>query len=169
MKEVQITKGYVAIVDDEDFEMVSSRSWHVHVDKKRNCTYALTDICSNGGHKTLSMHCFLVKPEKGYLVDHRNQNGLDNRRDNLRVCTSSQNKCNSPKRRDSKNKYKGVSFRCNKWRAAITKDGVKEHLGSFHTEIEAAMAYDRRAVELHGEFAYTNNVMYEIFGDFATG
>jgi hypothetical protein len=100
-----------------------------------------------------------MKPPENLLVDHRNNDGLDNRRENLRLATPSQNSCNS--RRDKSNTYsrfRGVSFskRKQKWFAAIRANGRKLWLGYFNNELDAAKAYDNAARRYHKEFARLN-------------
>ena len=98
-----------------------------------------------------------MKAPKGTLVDHIDRNSLNNRRGNLRLCTPSQNILNTRGKKGT-SKYKGVwwNTKKNKWLAMITSKGRHFHLGFFDEEIEAAKAYDRKAVELFGEFAYLN-------------
>lgn len=94
-------------------------------------------------------------------VDHKDRNKTNNQRDNLRIATSSQNNCNVAKRKGSiYSDYKGVSYKrdLHKWFAQIQKHKQKYHIGYFETEIEAALAYNRWAMILHGEFAYLNEV-----------
>ena len=103
------------------------------------------------------MHRLIMNPEKGIQVDHRNHNGLDNTRKNLRLCTSSQNHGNIRnlyKTDKSKSVYKGVdwSMSHSRWRARI----ANKHIGRFREEIEAAKAYDRAALAMFGEFANLN-------------
>lgn len=92
-------------------------------------------------------------------TDHRNGNGLDNRRKNLRPCTHAQN-CRNAKPRSVSSKYKGVGWSRvhNKWRARIRVDGILKSLGVFTEEAQAARAYDRAAAEYFGEFARLNGV-----------
>jgi hypothetical protein len=103
------------------------------------------------------LHRYIMKPPKGFQVDHINRDTLDNRRENLRICSPSQNSCNTRKRHG---KYKGVHFstRTNKWVAQITKNRKCHHIGSFESEEDAARAYNRKATELNGCFAYLNQV-----------
>jgi hypothetical protein len=95
---------------------------------------------------------------RGLLVDHRNTNGLDNRRSNLRLATYSQNNCNKAKRKNTSSRYVGVCFnkQLKRWGAYIKPQGKKIFLGYFDNEIDAAHAYDAAARKYHGEFARLN-------------
>ena len=90
------------------------------------------------------------------IVDHINQDPLDNRRQNLRLATRSQNAANLGPYANNTSGYKGVDFNRGKWRARITQDGVRYFLGTFDTAEDAARAYDQKALELFGEFASLN-------------
>jgi hypothetical protein len=106
----------------------------------------------------LSMHRMVVNAPKGLFVDHINHNGLDNRKANLRICTNLQNLRNKRPKTGCTSEYKGVHW-CkgrNKFRANIYLNKKAIHLGYFHDEIAAAKAYDEKARELFGEFAYLN-------------
>lgn len=93
-------------------------------------------------------------------VDHKDRNGLNNQRSNLRIATYSQNASNCKGRAGSSSKYKGVSklTTCRRWVAQIWKDKKKHYLGLFKTEKDAAIAYNKEAEKLHGEFAYINKI-----------
>ncbi len=103
------------------------------------------------------MHRQIMNPPKGMVVDHKNRNGLDNTRDNLRIGTYNQNNCNR-RPRGKTSQYKGVSYdkRRNKWKATAWKDGRSFTIGRYDDEIEAARAADRKNYEFNGEFAYLN-------------
>jgi hypothetical protein len=152
MKKVPLTQGEFALVDDEDYVLVSQYKWHLHKGRKTN--YARI----KNKHICTTMHrMVLVNPEG--LVDHINGNGLDNRKENLRVCTNAQNIRNMVKTSGS-SKYKGVTWdkRCNKWAAAIWLNYKRIHLGRYSSEIDAAKAYNEAAIRLFGDFANLNTV-----------
>jgi len=151
--EVKLTRGLVAIIDAEDWEMVSQHMWCAS--RGRNTNYAVT----GHGRKQVRLHRFLLNPPDGMHVDHINGDGLCNRRANLRLCTSSENKRNRRKQPGRSSEFKGVSKqqreRPKPWLAMIQVD-KKRHARNFATEIEAALWYDEMAKELHGEFAKLN-------------
>jgi hypothetical protein len=153
--EVLLTKGAVAIINDEDYEIVSKYKWCVT--KHGNSFCAQTNVRIDGKRKTLRMHQLIMEAKGGQFVDHINGNGLDNRRENLRFCTNAQNQMNQ---RTTKNisGYKGVFWypRYNKWISKICYNKKEYFLGYFTDKIEAAKAYDAKAEELFGEFACLN-------------
>lgn len=108
----------------------------------------------------LKMHRMIMNASKGFVVDHINHNGLDNRKANLRLVTNAQNSYNRPcfKKKGSPSQYKGVywSKRDNKWQVQISCKGKVKTIGQFKDEIQAAKAYDKAAKKYHGEFAYLN-------------
>jgi len=148
---IPLTKGKVAIVDAEDYAWLSQYKWHAS--KKGYNWYA----CRNYNRSIVCMHRVIMNAPKGMLVDHIDHNGLNNRRSNLRLCTSSQNHQNRERTRGTSN-YKGVyrEKRYRKWCASVYFEGRNHYLGSFSNEVEAARAYDKKAAELFGEFAYLN-------------
>jgi len=154
MKEIALTQGKVALVDDEDFVWLNKFKWHVS--RKRNLYYAQRKI----GGKHIKMHQFILPPVSGYETDHKDGNGLNNQKKNLRYATNSQNQANVKKRQNQPNGFKGITedkrARVKRWVAFINKNGEKHYLGYHETPVEAAQAYDRAAVELFGEFAKTN-------------
>lgn len=151
-KEIPLTQGKVAIVDDEDFEWLSRYKWCY-----TKAGYAVRASRINGKRRTVYMHREILQAPAGLEVDHINGDKLDNRRSNLRIVTKQQNMFNQRPRKGS-SRYKGVTWfsRTQKWRAFIKIDGKFRSLGYFDDEKEAALAYDRAARELFGEYAKTN-------------
>lgn len=154
-REIPLTKGYCAIVDDHDFEWLSSYRWYAHCNRGGH-VYArrATDITG----RTYFMHRELTGPDPGEDVDHANGNSLDNRRSNLRIATRQQNNWNRRPQRGSSSPYVGVSWAKDRglWVAAIERNDRKIWIGSFESAEEAARAYDAKALELRGEFACLN-------------
>lgn len=152
MREITLTKGYVALVDDTDFDLASQYSWSADI--RRNTVYAQAYAGGGrAGFKKVTLHRLLMDAPPGQQVDHRDGNGLNCQRHNMRLCTDAQNKANGPKR--SKYPYKGIRPNKNKWQAEISRPG-KKYLGLFATPEEAAHAYDQAALETYGEFARLN-------------
>jgi len=159
MKSIALSKGYEAIVDDCDYLVLSKMKWHVVV-CPYNLVYAVRRQKINGKIINIMMHRFILGliGNKKFQVDHINGNGLDNRRSNLRPCTDQQNKFNMKKRSDNTSGYKGVSWLPDRkrWQAQIQINKKNSRIGRFLSKVEAANAYDKRAVELFGEFAKLN-------------
>jgi hypothetical protein len=153
-REIPLTQGYVAMVDDEDWARVSRFRWHAVVDRRG--VYARG--CADRGRKMVRMHRFILEAPDGVDVDHWDSNGLDNRRCNLRLATDAQNHQNQKLRRDSQSGFKGVSFRARQgtFQVRITAHGRRLSLGYFTEPEEAARAYDRAARIEFGEFASLN-------------
>ncbi len=154
---VPLTKNHVAIVDAEDAERVLMYRWSVFTPTK-SAIYAQGRVSLGDGPKiSISLHRYIMRPPKGLQVDHINGNGLDCRKANMRVATRSQNCSNRGKQSGGQTSvYKGVRKVNRRWGAQIGKGGKRCHLGYFDSEIEAALAYDRAAVNLHGDFASLN-------------
>ncbi len=155
MKRIPLTQGKFALVDDEDFGWLNQHKWCV-----LKCDSGLWYATRGKG---IFMHRAILglKVGDGIKTDHRNHNGLDNRQENLRKCTNSENQHNQKPRLahlDCTSKYKGVSWLKNdqKWRVLMKCSGKWHYLGLFTSEINAAKAYDKKAKELFGEFAQTN-------------
>jgi len=153
MKLIPLTKGKFAKVDDEDFECLSQYRWFYH-----HTGYAGRNIRIDGEHRTITMHRVIVRTPPGMDTDHINGDKLDNRRENLRICSHTENVRNQPVRSNNTSGYKGVSFysRSRKWRANIYVGHMQRNLGYFVTPEEAAQAYDKAARILFGEFARLN-------------
>ena len=150
---IPLTQGQNAIVDTEDYERVRHRNWIAQWSWNSLTFYATW----HSSKEFISMHREILGCSQQEDCDHRNGNGLDNRKRNLRKCTVAQNAWNRGVDCDSRTGYKGVSARrFDLWRARITVNRKVMHLGDFHSPIEAAKAYDAAAREYHGEFACLN-------------
>lgn len=173
MKEIKLTQGYVAIVDDEDYELINQFNWFPS--KSGNIVYAGRRATKNKKRYNIQMHRLIMGLESGckLIVDHINHNGLDNRKENLRVCTQQLNTRNSRKRKDCHSKHKGVGRKRDsylskttnkityypyKWSATIHVNGSNIYLGDFKLEEDAARAYNEAAIKHFGEFALLNKV-----------
>lgn len=160
MKEIQLSQGKVALVDDDDFEWLLKYKWHIFQGPTNKTCYAQTCIKKEGKWTTDYMHRLILKPPKGIESDHRNDNGLDNQRHNLRLCTKSQNQANKLLSRENCiSRFIGVTRdkRRNKWMAQIRAQPYQsKFLGYFVSETDAALAYDQAAQKYHGDFARLN-------------
>lgn len=161
MKKIPLTQGLEAIVDDVDFERLSQFKWFAKASRHRvgKTWYAARHQPGNNNGAMIWMHREVLGVKTN--VDHKNQNGLDNRRENLRAASKSRNAFNTPKRggrngRAPSSSYKGVHRYGDRWQACITVDGKIVRLGPFEEEVAAAKAYDNAAVKAVGEFAYLN-------------
>lgn len=138
-------------MDAEDYKWLSKFKWHAVCNEGKFYAYR------SANNHNVSMHRMIMGEPKGKVVDHRDGSRLNNRRSNLRICTPAQNTRN---RRGwgRVSKYKGVYFyrRLNKWKAEISFNHRHIHIGYFIDEIDAARAYDKKAKEFFGEFAYLN-------------
>lgn len=155
-KEISLTQGQVAIVDDEDFEWLSQWKWHVR--KARGKYYAKRSGWVNSTYKNVHMHKVILGIEDQF-VDHKDGNPLNNTRSNLRIASSQQNSRNREKQSNNTSGCKGVSWckRRKKWQARIWIDRKEFHLGYFSVLKEASDAYDAAAILHFGEFARPNN------------
>jgi len=152
MQQIALTKGKIAFIDNEDYDFLMNWTWH----------YTKAGASTKIGHykyrHTLLMHRLIMNANDIEQVDHVDNNRLNNQKYNLRKCTLQQNQFNKPKRENVSSIFKGVSYckQTGKWRAVIEHNSKTIHLGRFINEIEAAIAYDEKAKELFGEFAYIN-------------
>jgi hypothetical protein len=152
VKEIILTRGLVALVDDADYSWLSRHKWHVTGQSQR--PYATR---KGSGGKRIFMHVEIMQPPVGMQVDHINGNQLDNRRENLRLATHQQNMQNKGKREGTTaSQYKGIHRRGRRWYAYIYHNGRRIYLGSDPSEVIAAQLYDAKAIELQGEFACLN-------------
>lgn len=158
MREIPLTHGKTAIVDDVDFERLGIHHWSCC-----KAGYAMRGFRDNGKMVYLKMHhAILGKPPQGYVVDHINGDRLDNRRCNLRFVTHQQNAFNTRKHRveNGTSRFKGVSYMKDKhkWRSRIMIGGREKHIGLYGTEEEAALAYNEAAKSYFGEYAKLNEI-----------
>lgn len=159
-----------AQVDDEDFFKVNMYNWNAI--KGDSCFYATAGIKNNltGKRQMVQMHRFIMNlTDPKTFVDHADRNGVNNQKINLRIATHSQNNINRGFNKNLFSIYKGVTLKKTKhtlkhgikkeyysWTASIGFQNKKIHIGCFKNELDAALAYDKKAKELFGEFAYLN-------------
>ena len=158
-RRIRLEQPRYALVDAEDYDRLSKYKW-VAKDAKHSF-YAIRFFKKEQGcrYRMVHMHHEIIKLKDGKVVDHINQNGVDNRRTNLRLATHAQNRCNRKKySKPATSKYKGVYRPTNskRWAATVCSNGKHKYLGQFDDEVEAAKAYDTAAKELQGEFASLN-------------
>jgi len=158
MKQIQLTKGKVAIVDDEDYYMLSKIKWQAT--ESLNTFYASASLPRVGGkQKTVKMHRLILGVTDPKIhCDHRDGNGLNNQKSNLRICTNGENQRNACLRTDNKTGFKGVCFYSREGRfiSRISVGKRTFRLGSYLNAEDAARAYDKAAKIYHGEFARLN-------------
>lgn len=155
MKQIPLTQGEFALVDDSDYEFLMQWKWQYH-----SAGYARRDYQIDNKKYKVYMHRVIIGVENGLVTDHINGNKLDNRKENLRLCSQRQNSMNSHETKNSSSKFKGVSLfkRDSNWSSGITVNGKKKHLGYFLSETDAAAAYNEAAIKYFGEFAKLNEV-----------
>lgn len=153
MKEITLTQGRVALVDDEDFDWVSAWKWHA---RKSFGGFYAARTTSKGGK--VFLHRAILKAPTGMYVDHINGDSLDNRRANLRLVTHQQNMMNRVLSSSNTSRFKGVYWqnRGGRWIAKIKYNQKIRHIGTFLTEEDAARAYDTVARELFGDYGRFN-------------
>lgn len=160
MKYIELSQGLITIVDDDDFDWLNVWKWCA-IKSKRTFYAVRTEY--NPKKRTIYMHKEILS-RMGFQTDHKDHNGLNNQRSNLRVATVKEN--NRNKLRTRGKKYKGVYFqtvikRGKKYtyhRAKIMANGQEIQLGGFSSEAAAAKAYNQAALKYHGEFAHLNQI-----------
>jgi hypothetical protein len=156
MKKIKLTQGKFALVDDEDFEWLNQWKWCYHKEKNKNTGYVVRAI----NKKLIRMHRQILNLIFGDKkdADHKDHNGLNNQKNNLRIVTSQENRRNSLKIKNCFSKYKGVSLHksTKKWRAYIVINYKQKHLGLFISEKKAAKVYNQAAIKYFGKHAYLN-------------
>lgn len=157
---VPLSRGKYALIDAADADRVLAFKWHA-TSPVRGKSYAARNIRLPDGRKTIQLlHRFLMDPPAGMEVDHKNGDGLDCTRQNMRIATRQQNCANMPKNCRNTSGYVGVTWDKAKrrWRAQIKVSGRMIALGRFDTALEAARARAAFARDVHGEFASRDEV-----------
>lgn len=162
MKNIELTQGKTTLVDDADYVRLNKFKWYVR--PTRYTSYAVRNVRIAKNKKRIErMHRVILGLQLGdkRITDHRDGNGLNNVRSNLRVCTYTQNNQSRRKQNVGTSKYKGVHWHCrlHKWHSRIQINKKQVFLGCFDSEIAAAVAYNRAALKYFGQFALTNNMM----------
>lgn len=153
MKEIILTQGKIALVDDEDFDYLNQFKWYYqkgYAARKKMNKHILM-------HRDILLYHNILKFDK-QIIDHIDHNTINNKKENLRICTNSENSRNQIKNKNGTSKYKGVDWkhREKKYRARICVNYKNIHLGFFEKEKDAARAYNEAAVKYHGSFANLN-------------
>jgi hypothetical protein len=162
--EVPLTQGYVALVDAEDYQRVMQFKWYAHVHHRKDgsisAVYAQRMLPETPGKRPMEhMHRFILNiTDPSIQVDHKDHDGLNDRKSNLRAATKNQNQHNVPIRRDNTSGFKGVCWhkQHRKWVTTIQVNNKPLHIGLFLDLVEAAHAYDAAAIKYHGKFACLN-------------
>jgi hypothetical protein len=153
-KEIPLTRGKVALVDDADFDWLNQWKWCAtaggYAMRRINITRAIGEY--------IYMHRLIAGASEGVYADHINHDTFDNRRCNLRIATPGESVRNTRARKNKLSVFKGVVAGANHWAARIQVDGVYIHIGYFLTQRDAARAYNEAAIQLHGEFAVLNDL-----------
>lgn len=156
MREIPLTNvEKLAIVDDDMYEYLSKWSWFLSTDG-----YAVRWNKIGDKYKLIFMHREVANTQKGKITDHINRNKLDNRSENLRVCSHSQNNSNTKIFSTNTSGYRGVSWNKNqeKWLVYVSFEGKNYYVGSFNNKEKAAKAWNKVALELKGEYASLNKI-----------
>jgi len=152
MKKIKLTNGEYTLVDKEDYNYLKNFKW------LKRSNYVGYVKQKNKKQTTILMHRLIMNAKKGEIIDHINRNPLDNRKKNLRLSNKSKNAANCKIHKHNTSGYKGVSKYRNKFKAYIVKNNKQIHIGCFYTKKEAAIAYNKKALELFGKHANLNEV-----------
>ena len=138
------------IVDDEDFDRIKPYKWRINNGSIQAVVNGKLEMLSN----------FIMGTNR--TIDHKDRNPFNNQRENFRFCNNSLNRANSKLNKSNTSGFRGVSWHkiSKKWRATIRQNGYHTHIGYYHSKKEAALAYNKKAIEIFGEFAYQNEVTW---------
>jgi hypothetical protein len=158
MKTIVISNGSTVLVDDKDFEALSQYKWTAHVNRTTCYAIRRQRISEDRPGSIVYMHRQIMCPMEGMVVDHINKDGLDNRRENLRICSQTENLRNQRPRSNKRSKFKGVSWNENDmaYHSRLQFGGRGVWLGMYKSEVDAAKAYDAGAIHYYGKYALTN-------------
>jgi len=157
-RKIRLTEGKFTLVDQNDFYWLNNFDWFTKRNNKSFYAVRLDNDCAKWP-TMVYMHRQIMDSPLGLVVDHRNRDGLDNQRSNLRLATNCQNRCNANLNKAAcSSQYRGVHWakKAKRWRAHLQSQGKRIELGHFDSEIAAAKAYDEAARKYHGEFARLN-------------
>jgi hypothetical protein len=154
MIEISLTQGYTALIDDEDYDLVSQYKWCTQITGTKYYAVSRTSRLNDANKKQhrIYMHRLILNPPKKTEIDHIDGDGLNNQKNNIRVCSHKENQRNQLKHKDGKTGYKGLYYRDGKYEVYANHT----YIGSFIDEIDAAKAYDIAAKKYFGEFANLN-------------
>lgn len=160
MKQIPLTQGKFALVDDEDYDFLMQWKWHIN---KGGYAVRIKHLKKTNNYcerKAFYMHREIMKTPDGLYTDHINGSGIDNRKENLRVCSNRENSYNSSSHKGTSSKFKGVSWykRDKKWQVQISLNGKQTLVGRFFSEEDAARAYNSMALKFYGTFARLNKI-----------
>jgi len=161
MKEIPLTQGKVALVDDEDYDrLMAMGKWQFGKEYAIKTLYFGRDGNGKQIKKTVLMHRIILNANDGDFVDHKKGSRLNNQKENLRICTHANNMMNRKLHSNNSTGYKGVYIqkKTGMFYASISVGGKQTHLGTFNTTIEAAKKYNEAAIYHYGEFASLNQI-----------
>lgn len=154
---ITLTQGKYAVVDEDDYEKLSKHKWFATKDKKT--FYARRMMVGAQGRRMVMMHRVILNYYGKMQIDHINGNGLDNRKENIRICTPSQNQRNRNKSANKTSIYKGVSrTKYGTWHAYFRYNGKQINLGAYNKEEDAAQKHNTIAILLWGKYAKLNAI-----------